>query len=322
MSEPVNIEDFSRIMRETKERAEAERAAFENLPLNEQRDRIIPKIIRRDIRQDDESNDAADPAAEYRDSQYSRLLSELIDDGIGRKMSVSEAGYEAANVLRGIKGAVIGGDTDPWKQVNFWHHISDAAKLVRAGDIPRLDRESIETAAARYLKSPLRSQQVDRLLVDLLVAQEYFAYAAHVRYAPFGHRRHPLVAYLRGRVWSMALCAVLTGIAFWIGRSMSIPDIWEAAIMLGGIGLFCLDTIGATIGLIVALVARARGRGHATSTDLLVLMGDVYQGLKSAGLISATHILSKVKASDEQGVGWPATLYPLLDDIVGRTARF
>jgi hypothetical protein len=103
---------------------------------------------------------------------------------------------------------------------------------------------------------------------------------------------------------------------------VSAPDLWEAAVWVGFAGLFGIDTAWATISLVIALWSRARGHGAPTSTDLLRQMDRLYGDLRSDGLISASYILEKAKKADERGVGWPATLFTLLDDIIARSGRF
>jgi hypothetical protein len=259
--------------------------------------------------------------------QFRELVEILTDAGAKHGMAPQDAYAEASRTVSDIQGAAVGSFTkDQWQAAEksgfFWRHASDAVERIRAGDFPPLHRQPIEAAAAAYLNSPLRSQQVDRLLVDLLVAQEYFAYAEHVRYAPFGRRRHPVIIYLRHRALAAAFIAALTGAAILIGRSMSMSGILEAALWLGGVGIFILDTLWATIGLVTALVARARGKGLPTSDDLLKLIMLIYNDLKSDGLISAHRIQEKVKQADQRGVGWPPTLFALLDDIIARSGRF
>jgi hypothetical protein len=251
----------------------------------------------------------------------------LTDAGAKQGMPPQDAYAEASRIVSNIQGAAVGSFTeDQWQAAEksgfFWRHVFDAVERIRLGHFPPLHRQPIEGAAALYLNSPLRSQQVDRLLVDLLVAQEYFAYAEHVRHAPFGRYRHPVITYLRHRALAAVVIAALTCAAILIGRSMSMSNILETSFWLGGIGMFLLDTLWATIGLVLALVGRSRGKGSPTSNDLLKLMMLIYNDLKSDGLISAHRVQEKVKQADERGIGWPPTLFALLDDIIARSGRF
>jgi hypothetical protein len=161
---------------------------------------------------------------------------------------------------------------------------------------------------------------VDRLLVDLLVAVEYFTYAQHVRYG--GRVRRPLSAYLLWRVWSALFFGAIMGGALLMtsyGIVGGEARMWTAIVCLA---LFGVDTVVTTVHLPSALVARAQGKGLATSGELLRLMELLYQALKSDGLISAFHIREQAKKADERGVGWPPTLFALLDDIAARSGRF
>jgi hypothetical protein len=253
--------------------------------------------------------------------QYRHLLEELVDAALKQGVSLGGAVWQASYIVRTLKDAVVSpfghNGHNVEKQINIWNHIDDTAKRVRTADFPDLRREDIEAAAAAYLKTPVRSQKVDRLLVDLLVAVEYFAYAEHIRYSPTVRVRHPLSVYARARIRSAIFFAAVAGVVYAV---TSVETAFLVA--LACLALFGIDTILATIGLLIALVARAQGKGTATSNDLLLLMDFLYQDLKSDGLISAFHIREKARKADERGVRWPATLFALLDDIAARTGRF
>jgi hypothetical protein len=253
--------------------------------------------------------------------QYRRLLEELVDAALKQGMPLGGAIWQASNITRTIKDAVISpfghNGHNVEKQINFWNHIDDTAKRVRTADFPDLRREDIEAAAAVYLKAPVRSQQVDRLLVDLLVAVEYFAYAEQVRYSPFMRVRHPLSVYARVRIRLAIFFGAIVGVVYAIASLEA--ALWVAVVCLA---LFGIDTLLATTRLLIALAARAQGKGIATSEDLLLLMDSLYQDLKCDGPISALHVREKATKIDQRGSGWPATLFALLDDIVCRTGQF
>jgi hypothetical protein len=253
--------------------------------------------------------------------QYRHLLEELVDAALKKGIPLGGAVWQASNVARTIKDAVISpfghNGHNVEKQINFWNHIDDTAIRVRTADFPDLRREDIEAATAVYLKAPVRSQKVDRLLVDLLVAVEYFAYAEQVRCSPFAQIRHPLSVFVRGRIRLAVFFGAIAGVVYGIASVEA--ALWVAVICLVLLGI---DTVVATIRLLVALAARAQGKGTATSGDLLLLMGSVYRELKSDRPISALHILEKARNANQRGVGWPAMLLVLLDDIAARTRRF
>jgi hypothetical protein len=250
--------------------------------------------------------------------QYRRLLEELVDAALEKGMPLGGAIWLASNVARTIKDAVISpfghNGHNVEKQINFWNHIDDTAKRVRSGDFPDLRRDDIEAGAAVYLRAPVRSQQVDRLLADLLVAVEYFAYAEQVRYSPFVRIRHPLSVYIRVRVQLAIFFGAIAGVAYGIASVET--ALWVAVACLA---LFGIDTVLATIRLLIALAARAQGKGTATSEDLLLLMDSLYQDLRSDGPINALHIREKARKAHQLGIRWPAMLFALLDDIAART---
>jgi hypothetical protein len=93
-------------------------------------------------------------------------------------------------------------------------------------------------------------------------------------------------------------------------------------VLVGLAGIFGAETLLATLALARALVARSNGKGYATSDDLLRFMDLLYMDIESDGLISVPCIRDKAKEAADRGVGWPSTLFALLDDIVARSARF
>jgi hypothetical protein len=76
----------------------------------------------------------------------------------------------------------------------------------------------------------------------------------------------------------------------------------------------------ATIALPVVWVQQRKEKQR--TLQLLSGMLGVYSDLKSDGAISAQHILERVKAMASLGVGWPAPLFAMLDDVLRRTGRF
>lgn len=66
-------------------------------------------------------------------------------------------------------------------------------------------------------------------------------------------------------------------------------------------------------------------RNHAkavkTVNDCIVECTVAYNELKTEGPVSVKHLMERMKVAEDKGVAWPAPVYPLLDDIMGRTAR-
>jgi hypothetical protein len=297
-----------------------------HLKSEEERRALINRIIERDVWLPDDASEDLKGALAGR-HQYRYLLEKVINAAVKDGLPLREAGPQAADIVSGIRHAATAyGDHSVHKQLNFWEHVDLPAERIRSKDFPQLYRTEIERAAASYLQGPIRAPEVDRLYVDLLVAVELFAYAAHVSnpwirmMSP--QPRHPLVTYARGRAMEALLFGGIIGVTLWLDSSGRLSETVTFWTMLTCLGLFAISSVYATISLPFAWRARAQGKYRPTQQQLLSLMVTLYQDLESDGAISASHIRDKAKKADEQGVGWPATLFALLDDIASRTGRF
>jgi hypothetical protein len=299
---------------------------LDDLEFEDERRSLIDKVIERDIRlPDDAPEDLKRAIAGHH--QYRYLLEVLVQAALKDGLPLREAVPHAAFIVRDIKDAVTDSffDDDVRKQLNFWKHVNDATERIRKKNFPDLHRAAVERAAAAYLQAPIRAQQVDRLLVDLLVAVEYFAYAQYVTYSLWwmmSAPRHPLVAYVLGQAKSGLFFSGIIGLALWMSSSGRMSEAVTFWTVLACLALFAIFLVIATIALPFAWRAHAQGKSRATPRQLLSLMAILYQDLKSDGAISALHIREKANKTDEQGVGWPPTLFALLDDIASRTGRF
>ena len=65
-----------------------------------------------------------------------------------------------------------------------WKHEQFPLTLIRNKKAPVIDRAWLEDAARAYLESPFRSQRVDRLLVDALVATEVYGFGDEIWNVP------------------------------------------------------------------------------------------------------------------------------------------
>jgi hypothetical protein len=65
----------------------------------------------------------------------------------------------------------------PWSsEPKLWSHHDWLPAAVKRGKAPRFDRLGIEGAVTAYLKLPYRAPEIDRMLVDLLMAIEFAAF--------------------------------------------------------------------------------------------------------------------------------------------------
>jgi hypothetical protein len=210
----------------------------------------------------------------------------------------------------------------------LWHHRAQALYDLRKKQTPYMSRPDVESAVARYLDLPFRWQQMDRTLVDVLVALQLFAFGNEMLNAPSipglpspsPVKRHPFLELIVSNAFTALFLAVI-----WLAlRGFSaihlFPADWVggATAILGG--LFALGLAYSILMLPVRWwwVFKQRGR----IAKLLEAMANVYAELNSSGPISARHITQRAQSAADQGVVWPAPLFALLDDIGARGGRF
>src|SRR5690606_22230909 len=67
-------------------------------------------------------------------------------------------------------------DVPTSEQQDFWIRKRSPLQTIIDKETPRLDRSEIEHIIGRYLEEPWRCQAFDRLLIDVLVALEMYAF--------------------------------------------------------------------------------------------------------------------------------------------------
>lgn len=190
-----------------------------------------------------------------------------------------------------------------------WRHHKLALEDIMRGEIPDMGRQQIENIVSDYLALPYRNARMDRLLVDLLVALELFAFGKESR---IEIKRHSLWGWLKLRVYSAALWLL----TIWLGWKM-VEWRWISDGTGTTIQLICIIWFVAGTVLSLALLFRTNPRAK-----MLLEMAKVYTELDSDGPISAQHIEECAKAASETGVAWPPPLYVLLEDLRMRAGRF
>jgi hypothetical protein len=202
--------------------------------------------------------------------------------------------------------------------------------LSTASTVPYMDRSSLETVVGEYLALPYRSPAMDRLLVDVLIAMELYAYGDEMlNEKTFGlfparsplKQRHALLAYLRGQLINAVLLVGIAALALWANSKGWVSE--SSAWWVSGICvfLFLLSAVVSTFALPFAWRQQAKERHNVAK--LLLTMAAVYNELRSDGPISAQYIRDRANnAAAQEGVVWPAPLFALLDDVISRTGRF
>jgi hypothetical protein len=222
----------------------------------------------------------------------------------------------------------LGADFDHPSNWNFWEHKRKPAPLIMLGEIPHMNRELIEQAASNYLKLPYRAPALERILVDVLIALEMFAYGEQmVRPVPRIVRaffrpssplqeRHVFLAHLIHMFWAAIL---LLGLALLAGSYLrpftgdTAAD-WTASICVGlFVILFVFDT------LTLPLRWRYQSRGRGEVRKLILAMTHTYSELDSSGAVSSRRVREVAAKAAEMGVVWPGALFAVLDDNAART---
>lgn len=236
------------------------------------------------------------------------------------QLSDSDLFWRARNLLDSLSSATA--PDDEAGNANFWRHHGHPLSEAKAGRTPPLQRQEIESAVGDYLQMPVRSQYVDRLLVDLLVAMELFAFARDA----FGHgvegsfRLLPsaFISFLKGRFVSLLVAGAF--VALTAALNEHLPAEWGSGILLIIIVLAAIDTGVALFALPWAMVMRRRHNERIRA--MLAAMNRVYLELDAQGPISVRNFVQLAEKATDVDVVWPAPLFALLDDIAARSGRF
>jgi hypothetical protein len=210
--------------------------------------------------------------------------------------------------------------SDLRKQWNFWRHERDPVALVKAKKQPYINRSSAECAAVEYLNLPYRSAGLERLLVDVLVALELYAFSDEMLTPPLLirclpprsplYKKHVFREYIVSQLWG---AVVLLGGA-WLAASAEWRNIAYVLIFL-----FVAELVRTTIGLVFAWRRQSESRGEVWKC--IKAMVDTYWELSSDGVVSARRIGEVAVKAADIGVVWPGPLFAILDDNIARSGR-
>lgn len=207
---------------------------------------------------------------------------------------------------------------------NFWQHAARPEWTIRDKSYQLLIKPEVEGAASFYLAQPLRSALYDRVLVDMLIALEMYQYVSEV-FHPYTvpgipsqspmRQMHPLLT-------TFIEIVVVIGVIWLslIGTSYLDPQGGWSGWVVGAASL-----IGALIVIWDVLTLPARWiswrRAREIANKILASMLTTYQSMHSDSVISASHVLDRVKAAASEGVVWPSPLYVVLEDVIARGGR-
>jgi hypothetical protein len=231
------------------------------------------------------------------------------------------------NVIDNLRSSLVKDWND--KTLNFWDSYASPMDKIKAGKVPYMVRSGIEEVVGEYLALPYRSQPIDRFLVRILVAVELFAFGDEMlngekdAFIPGRSplkQRHVLLSYLGGQISNAVLFGVIAAVAIWAHSNVWIGETALAWTIGVCALLFLLGFAISTFALPSAWLMQGKARTRVT--ELLTTMSAVYSDLRSDGPISAQYIRGRATDASAKGVGWPAPLFALLDDIISRSGRF
>lgn len=237
------------------------------------------------------------------DDLSAEIMDDLLRDGADVVFMIDESIEWSANK---------DGSTDA-----LWHHRESIEVFdeLRAKAAPRFNRFTIEEAVQVYLQLPYRSPVIDRILIDLLVSVELYAFADWVR----RHRLRPLLTWLVDKVVTLFLWALIFLVLWGLSVVGLFHDDWlfPANLIIGVLVFvyFAFSTL---------MLPNSWWRGHKQNkktADLMSNMVGVYSEL-SGEAISARHIEHRARSASDAGVVWPAPLFVLLEDIIKRDGVF
>ena len=214
-----------------------------------------------------------------------------------------------------------------WK---MWQHQKVDFYKIRKDEVTYFDRESLVEGVVNYLALPIRNQNIERMLVDALMAAEIVAYAdqmlnfssknKHLSVSPFA-QSHPLWSYIKDQAVAFVITAGIPWLMLFTAIELfDLKGNWPFFLGYGFFGLWVLLSL---IGLsslpgfwsVVTLQKR-------NASELLQTLDNVYNEIGAGRILSARHIRERLYSTADQGVVWPAEVFPLLDDIIDRGGVF
>jgi hypothetical protein len=298
-------------------------------------DQLSYEQIRSAWVRDELSATSGKEAAKYDRSEYKLALDAITRAAMQYAMSheVSQESFEdilreAISLLSSLRVAVGADEGEDREKMRLWSHRSQPIYDIKAKKIPSLSRTLIEQTVNDYIRLPYRSSLMDRLLVDILIVMELYAYgnetinAIYIPgvFASSQVKRRPVIDWFVSNLLNLVIL-VLIGLGLW---SLSLihlfPKSWLdwSIIVLGALFLFGWGWSTVWLPRVWLLATKEKRK----SITLLGEMNGVYMELKSAGPISARHLEYRARTAVDAGVLWPAPLFVMLDDINLRGGRF
>jgi hypothetical protein len=266
-----------------------------------------------------------------------RILDELTKDAVSkisetdprRFRDIEDKIYEAEELVNQIAYAATSyeSDWDKREQVDFWRHAVHPEYEIKNKTYKLNFKNEVEGVASFYVSQPLRSQVLDRAIVDMLIALELYQFAdemIHPYVIPGLPTRsplkqpHPLWVFIRDNA---IVTAVLGGIGWAAAAAMADYRIgaWGSWVIGICVILWIINAVWSVIAL--PFVWKRWAAARKKTLELLQGMLNTYQHMQSDSVISANHVLDSVKATGNIGVVWPSPLYVVLEDVITRGGK-
>jgi hypothetical protein len=224
------------------------------------------------------------------------------EDNIRRGLDVVETAARAVNPNWW--------NCDDKQSLAGWHHQSRPTLAGKKHAEPYISRLDVEEAAAEYFALPYRVDGLDRLLTDMLMAAEMFAFADEMQ--PQLKQKLPTgLSWLWNNLKSLVIGLSIAGVLVWLAPDSNVA-LWIAGIVAGVMVL----SVGFSLVVFPFAypgVRAQRQKFHATVMGMV----DAYTALDGSPA-SVPHIRKLVDRATGSGVVWPAPLMALLDDIAER----
>ncbi len=267
--------------------------------------------------------------------QYDRVMDEVgkaavqhaLEAGVDPDYDLDNLIERGASLVRDLHTALGGNERTGADRQLVWVHISSPLERVRQDRSPVMDRISLEWIVQGYLDLPYRVPSLDRLLVDVMVALEMFAFADEASGnkvmsggGPSPLKLRPIRSFVLGQVSNLVVAGIIGALAYAASLLGIYPSSWlpGTCVVLGL--LYLLLCAVAVVMFPRYWLAATKARKLALA--LITQMTGVYSELNAHGPISSRHIERRAQEAASVGISWPAPLFALLDDINARLGRF
>lgn len=198
------------------------------------------------------------------------------------------------------------------ERLSMWHHRQNFSLRGKKRLDPYLPALNVQEAAASYLQMSYRVPAIDRLLADMLIASELFAFADEVQ-SVLNMKRPLIFSWLTNNIVSLIIGIGLAVGIFWIGGGSTFTS-WIAGIVA------VITVLWTAWSLVVFPFYYPKVRAqHKKVEEIIGAMLDAYAVLGGSPA-SAKHLDERVSEATEKGVIWPSQLIVLIEDVRTRSS--